>query len=75
MADTKIQLSYIDLVIAGCESGPSRRPAKVEWFRSLKDQCQVAGVSYFLKQISINNQVNHNISEWPEDLRVREFPA
>ena len=38
-------------VIAGCESGAGRRPAKIEWFRDLKNQCVEAGVPFFLKQI------------------------
>jgi protein gp37 len=37
-------------VIAGCESGPGARPAKAEWFASLRDQCQRADVPFFLKQ-------------------------
>lgn len=37
-------------VIAGCESGPRARPCKVEWLRSLRDQCAAAGVPFFLKQ-------------------------
>ncbi len=41
----------LDLVIAGCESGPNRRQAKTEWFRDLKNQCVGAGVAYFLKQM------------------------
>ncbi len=40
----------IDWVIAGCESGPGARPCGVEWLRSLRDQCEAAGVSFFLKQ-------------------------
>ena len=37
-------------VITGCESGHSARPCSVEWLRSLRDQCQEAGVPFFLKQ-------------------------
>jgi protein gp37 len=40
----------IDWVIAGCESGPGARPCEVDWLRSLRDQCEEAGVAYFLKQ-------------------------
>lgn len=40
----------IDWVIAGCESGPGARPCKVEWLRSLRDQCASSGVAFFLKQ-------------------------
>ena len=46
-----------DLVIAGCESGPGRRPAKIEWFRDLRDQCQTANVPYFLKQMDVRGEL------------------
>lgn len=42
-------------VIAGCESGPGARPAEVGWFRSLRDQCRDAGVTFFLKQAKQSN--------------------
>jgi protein gp37 len=29
----------LDWVICGCESGPKRRPTKIEWIRDLRDQC------------------------------------
>lgn len=37
-------------IIAGCESGPGARECKVEWLRSLRDQCKAAEVPFFLKQ-------------------------
>jgi protein gp37 len=40
----------IDWVIAGGESGPHARPAHPDWFRSLRDQCALAGVPFFFKQ-------------------------
>jgi len=40
----------IDWIIAGGESGPGARPMHPDWARSLRDQCQAAGVSYFFKQ-------------------------
>lgn len=40
----------VDWVIAGCESGLGARPAQVDWYRSLRDQCAAAGVAFFLKQ-------------------------
>ena len=43
----------LDGIIAGCESSPHRRPANIEWFRSIRDQCQSAGISYFLKQMEV----------------------
>lgn len=40
----------IDWVICGGESGPSARPMHPDWARSLRDQCQAAGVPFFFKQ-------------------------
>lgn len=45
-----IEGSKIDWIIAGGESGPGSRPAHPDWFRSLRDQCQAAGVPFFFKQ-------------------------
>lgn len=39
----------LDWVIAGGESGPGARPTHPDNFRSLRDQCQAAGVAYFFK--------------------------
>ena len=40
----------LDWVICGSKSGPNRRPAKIEWIRSLRNQCIYFGVPFFLKQ-------------------------
>jgi protein gp37 len=40
----------LDWVIVGGESGPGARPMHPDWARSLRDQCQAAGVPYFFKQ-------------------------
>lgn len=40
----------IDWVIVGGESGPGARPMHPDWARSLRDQCQAAGVSFLFKQ-------------------------
>ena len=40
----------LDWVIVGGESGPGARPMHPDWARSLRDQCQEAGVPYFYKQ-------------------------
>jgi protein gp37 len=45
-----LPLEGISWVITGGESGPGARPAKLEWFRQIRDQCQAAGVAYFHKQ-------------------------
>lgn len=37
-------------IICGGESGPGARPMHPDWARSVRDQCQAAGVSFFFKQ-------------------------
>jgi protein gp37 len=41
----------LDWVIVGGESGPRFRPMDRDWVRSLRDQCQAAGVAFFFKQV------------------------
>jgi len=45
-----IDLTDIDWVIAGGESGPSYRPIEVAWARDIRDACLEADVSFFFKQ-------------------------
>ncbi len=40
----------IDWVITGGESGPNAEPSHPDWFRSLRNQCEAAGVPFFFKQ-------------------------
>ena len=40
----------LDWVIVGGESGHGARPMHPDWARSLRDQCQAAGVAFFFKQ-------------------------
>jgi len=42
--------ALIDWIIAGGESGPGARPAHPDWFRSVRDQCEHAGVPFLFKQ-------------------------
>lgn len=64
----------IDWVICGTESGSNRRPTDLAWVRSLRDQCQAAGVAFFVKQLEIDGKVTEDISKFPEGLRIQEFP-
>jgi protein gp37 len=45
-----LDLTGIDWVIVGGESGPGARPMHKDWVRSIRDQCSEAGVSFFFKQ-------------------------
>ena len=45
-----LNLSGIDWVIVGGESGHGARPMDQDWVRSIRDQCRDAGVPFFFKQ-------------------------
>ena len=75
-------------VILGGESGNGARahPFEIEWARGIRDQCAATGTPFFMKQLGAvatekgkpyATQDSHGgeWSEWPRDLRVREFPA
>ena len=65
----------IDWVIVGGESGHGARPMHPDWVRSIRNQCQAAGVPFFFKQGSQANWSRFKDAEsFPEDLRIREFP-
>lgn len=86
----------IEWIIVGGESGSKARQFNLDWARSTVEQCKVAGVPVFVKQLGSNPLVERDTcsleraireggytlrdragadpSEWPEDLRVREFP-
>lgn len=40
----------VDWVIVGGESGPKARPMHPDWVRSVRDQCEAAGVAFLFKQ-------------------------
>lgn len=45
-----LDLTGIDWVIVGGESGPGAREIDPEWVRDIRDQCLDAGVAFFFKQ-------------------------
>jgi protein gp37 len=46
----KFDLTGIDWVILGGESGPGARPMEERWALNVRDRCQAAGVPFFFKQ-------------------------
>lgn len=80
----------LDWVIFGGESGPGARPCNVEWIRDGIQQCRAAGIRVFVKQLGANAEFSAghiglerwttkdpkggDMAEFPEDLRIREFP-
>ncbi len=82
--------SALNLIIVGGESGPGARLFDIQWARNTIAQCKAANVPCFVKQLGSKWAKRRNLqpdqwcqvdnkggdpSEWPEDLRVREFPA
>lgn len=72
----------VDWVITGGESKQygKCRPYKIEWAASLVRVCKGAGVPVFVKQLGHDANMEgytgkgDNPIEWPESIRVREFP-
>ena len=72
-------LNALDFVVAGAETGPGARPAHPDWFRSIREQCQAAGVPFFFKGF---NPVGGPRSfsrildgkEWNETPYLKRFP-
>ena len=77
----------IDWVIIGGESGYDARAFDLAWANDIILQCKAARVPVFMKQIGSNpvssidlgqfttmDKKGGNPDEWPESLRVREFP-
>ncbi len=72
-------------VVVGGESGSGARPFQLEWARQTIQDCWDTGVACFVKQVGtkpfdagspiwLSDHKGGDIAEWPEDLRVREFP-
>lgn len=49
-AEVDVECNRLDWIICGGESGPNARPMHPDWARSVRDQCQAAGVPFFFKQ-------------------------
>jgi len=62
----------IDWVIVGCESGPKRRPCKLEWVENVVFDCIGQGVPVFVKQLEINGKVEHDMSKFPKHVQHQE---
>lgn len=58
-------LRALDWVIVGGESGHRARPMDPQWARSIRDQCEEAGVPYFFKQWGEWAPLDCRPGEWP----------
>ncbi len=70
-------LQSLNWLIVGGESGPHARPMHPDWVRSIRDQCQAAGVPFFFKQGSQTQEwpAFKDFDSFPSDLQIREFPS
>lgn len=50
LGDLQLDLTDIDWVIVGGESGTKYRPINADWVRNIRSQCQEANVAFFFKQ-------------------------
>jgi len=64
----------LDWLIVGGESGPRCRPMEIEWMRDLQAQAAHARICFFAKQLGGFPDKRDRMEDFPEDLRVREFP-
>jgi protein gp37 len=77
-----LDLTGIHWVIVGGESGPGCRPLEPGWVLGIKDACARQGVPLFVKQtgerlarrLRLKSKKGGDAAEWPEELRVRQFP-
>lgn len=68
-------LNNLRWLVVGCESGPNRRPCKIEWVESIVEQCLAANVPVFVKQICLpNGKFTNKIEEFPAHLQIRQVP-
>ena len=73
----------VSWVICGGYSGSQDWPMDLAWARSLRDECREYGIAFFMKQLGTVYARQHRLSDWkggaieefPEYLRIREFPV
>lgn len=65
---------WVQWVVVGAESGPDRRPCKLEWVELIVEQCLNSGVPVFVKQLDINGRLEKDINKFPPHLQIRQVP-
>lgn len=70
-----LDLTGIDWVIIGAESGPGARPMHPDWVRAIIEKARMAGTAVFVKQLTGRaGRPAKDIGLFPPDLRIREYP-
>lgn len=78
----QVNLTGIDWVIVGGESGAGARPMKKEWVVSMRNQCRKGGVAFFFKQwggvrksVTGRKLDGRTYDEFPERVQHAVLPA
>lgn len=70
----RVDLSGIDWVIVGGESGPGARPLREEWVLPIRDQCAEMGIPFFFKQWGgVNKRKNGALLQGKEYKQTPEY--
>ena len=81
---TDLDLTDIDWVIIGGESGQGARKCKYSWFENIIEQCREKNIPVFVKQMGHriaqiekyfwDSKQGENPKDWPEHLNIRQYP-
>jgi protein gp37 len=77
-----LNLTGIDWVIVGGESGGDCRAMELEWVMGIRTACEQQGVPLFVKQtgqklarhLKLKSKKGGDPAEWPTEIRIRQFP-
>ncbi len=59
----QLDLTGIDWVIVGGESGHGARPMQADWVRRIREQCEAADVAFFFKQWGAHNEAGARVGK------------
>ncbi|MPZ22669.1 MAG: DUF5131 family protein [Dehalococcoidia bacterium] len=60
----RLDLTGVDWVIVGGESGPGARPMRADWARDIRGQCQRGNVPFFFKQWGAHDEHGVRVGKW-----------
>lgn len=69
-----LDLTDIDWLIVGGESGKGHRPIREQWVEDLLRRCREEDTAFFLKQMG-GHRPGSALEDLPQQLRVRQWPA
>lgn len=68
------KLPALDWIVIGVESGQKRRSIEMGAIRSMVDDIKASNVALFVKQLEVEGKVTTDMSLFPKDLRIQEWP-